>query len=69
MQADLFAKTCKIYQQFKNRKTLYGHLPPKNIAEIKPWDSVHVDLIVPYRKYIRQQQPGGIIIQNNVSLT
>ena len=31
-QAKMFAKTCKIYQQFRNRKTLYGHLPPKNIA-------------------------------------
>ena len=30
---------------------------------------VHVDLIGPYVKYIRQQQTGGAIINNNVSLT
>ena len=60
----MFAKPCKICQQFKNIKTLYGHLPHKNIAELKPWDSVHVDLIGPYSKSIRQQQPGGTIIGN-----
>ena len=50
MQAELFAKGCKNYQQFKNRKTLYVNLPPKNIAELKLWDSVHVDLIGTYSK-------------------
>ena len=44
-QAELYAKPCKISQQFKNRKTIYVHLPHKNIAELKPWDSVHADLI------------------------
>ena len=68
-QADLFAKTCKICQQFKKRETLYGHLPPKNIAELKPWDTLHVYLIGPYSKSIRQQHPGGTAIFNNSSLT
>ena len=68
-QAELFAKTCKICQQFKKRKTIYGHLPPKNISEIKLWDTVHVDLIGPYSKSIRQQQPGGTVIRNNSILT
>ena len=44
-------------------------MSPKNIAELKPWDTVHVDLIVPYSKYIRQQQPGGTVIQKNASWT
>ena len=35
-QAELFTKMCKTCQKFKNRKTVYGHLPPKNIAELKP---------------------------------
>ena len=30
-QADLFDKKCKVCQQFKNRKTIYGHQPHKDI--------------------------------------
>ena len=30
---------------------------------------MHVDLIFPYSKSIRQQRPGGAIIRNNASLT
>ena len=52
-QEELFAKMCKTCQKFKKRSTIYGHLPPKNIAEIKPWDTVHLDLIGPYSKSIR----------------
>ena len=60
---------CKTYQQFKKRKTIDGNLPPNNIEKLKPWDTVHVDLIGPYIKSRRQQQPGGTIIRNNTSLT
>ena len=60
---------CKTFQQFRKRKTVYGHLPPKNIAELKKWDTVHVDLMGPYIKSIRQKYPGGTVIQNNASLT
>ena len=45
--AELFTKTWKKFQQFKNRYTIYGHLPPKNIAELKPWYTVHVVLKQP----------------------
>ena len=55
-------KTCK---KFKKRKTLYEHLPPKNIAELKPWDLVHVYLIGTYIKSTRQHQPGGTVICKN----
>ena len=65
----MFAKTCKIYQLFKNRKNPYGHLPPKNISELKPWDSMHVDLIGPYIRSIRQQQPGYAVIHKISSIT
>ena len=68
-QAELFAKTCKTCQQFKKRKTLYRQLSPNNIAFIKPWDLVHIDLIGPYTKSIRQHHTGGAIIWNNASLT
>ena len=54
---------------FKNRKTLHGHLPPKIIAELRPWDLVHVDLIGPYSKSIIQHHTGGAMIKNHVSLT
>ena len=54
--------------QFKKRKTIYGRLPPKNISNLKLWYLVHVDLINPYSNSIRQHQPGGAIIKDNVSL-
>ena len=69
MQTYLYVKPCKICQSLKKRKTLYGHLVLKIIAELKTWDLVHVDLIVPYSESIKQQQPWGIIIKNNVILT
>ena len=56
-------------QQFKNRKTLYGHLPPNNTEELKPWDTVHIYLIGPYIKSIIKHHPDGTAIQNNYSLT
>ena len=68
-QEQLLAKKCKTCQHFKKRKTIYGHLTPKNIAELKPWDLVHVDLMGIYSKSIRQHKTDGSIIQKNVSLT
>ena len=68
-QSELFAKPCKTCQQFKNRRIVFGHLPPKNISELKKLDLVHVDLIGPHSKSIRQKQPGSAIIRKNVSLT
>ena len=59
-QAELFAKACKILQKFKKRKSLYGNLPSKNIAKLKMWDSVHVDLIGPYSKSIIQHLSGNM---------
>ena len=67
-QAELFHKMRNTCQKFKERKTIYGHLPSKNIPELKLWDSVHVDLIGTYRKSIIQKQPGGSIIQKNVNI-
>ena len=64
----MYANPCKICQQFKKRKTIYGSLPSKNIVEIKPWDTVNAGLIGPCSKSIRQHQPDGAIFNNNVSL-
>ena len=54
---------------FKNRKTHYGRLLPKNMEELKLWDTVHIDLIGTYSKSIRQQQPGVAAIKSDFSLT
>ena len=67
-QAELLAKTCKTCQQLKNIRTLYGHLTPKNIPELKQWYFGYVYLIGTYIKSIRKNQPGGDIIRNNVSM-
>ena len=67
-QVQLFPKRCNNCQQFKNRKTVYRHLPHQNISELKPWDLVHVYMICPYRNSIRQQHPDGAIIWKNSGL-
>ena len=60
---------CKKCQQFKYINTLYGHLPPNIMAALKPWNLVHIDLIIPYAKSIWQHHPGGLIIKKDMSLT
>ena len=68
-QEELYANPCKICHQFKRRNTQYGHLPPNNIAELKPWDMVHVDLIGSYINIIRQPNTVENTTRNNVSRT
>ena len=55
MRSELYAKPCKICQQFKNRNNIYEYLSPKNITELKTWGFLHVVLIVPYNKSIIKQ--------------
>ena len=59
-----------VQDTFKNQniKTINGRLPPRNIAELKMWDTVYLYLIGPYIEYIRQHQLCGAILKNNVSL-
>ena len=66
---DLYIKTCNKYQQFKNRKTIYGNLPTNIISALKWCNLVHIDLVGPYTKSIRQQNPGDEIINKYVRLT
>ena len=68
MQAELFTKTCKICKHFKNRNTLYGNIPLKNITELKQCYYMHVDLIDSYSKYIIQHQPCVTVIDKNAIL-
>ena len=37
--------------------------------ELKPWDTVHVELIGLYSKSITKENPGSAIIEKNASLT
>ena len=67
-QEELYANPCKICHQFKMRNTHYGHLPLNNIAELKPWDMAHVDLIGPYINDVIQQQPGTTTVNICASL-
>ena len=64
----MYAKQCKICQQFKKRKTLYGNIPTKNKVEQKLWDLVHVDLIGKYINCIIQQNLGGSTIKIDDSI-
>ena len=68
-QAEVYDNPCKICHWFKHINTMYGHLPPKNIVELKPWYSLNVDLIGPYIKSIIQQHTGGAIIKSDVCLS
>ena len=45
-------KRCPFYQRHKTIHKHYGHLPPKNIKEINPWDEVHVYMIGPWKVVI-----------------
>ena len=68
MKADMFYKTFKICQKFNKRNTLYVHMLPMNVSELKHWDLVHINLRGPYSNSIRQQHPSGAIIWKNSSL-
>ena len=68
-QAKSFCKKCDKCQRLKKRKIKYGHLPPKNIGELKPWDTVHVDLIGPYTVDVQQEQPGLEVKEVELKLT
>ena len=36
---------------------MYGHLPPKEVGQLVPWERVHVDLVGPYSIKTPQDQP------------
>jgi hypothetical protein len=59
-QAKEFVKTCKVCQEYKNKRK-YGHLPLKDVGELTPWKEVHIDLIGPYTVATKQRQPGNIL--------
>ncbi len=55
-----FTRVCETCQKFKKRVTRYGHLPHKTIAELKSWDTIHIDpLIGPYLVNVKNYKPAG----------
>jgi hypothetical protein len=68
-QAKKFAKHCKICQRFKRKNKRYGKLPPKEIEQMTPWHTVHIDLIGPYNIKTKQHAPGGEINDVELQLT
>ena len=58
-QCITFCKRCADCQKFKPRKNKYGHVPPKNVGVLVPWETVHTDLIGPYTLTTNQYQPDG----------
>ena len=62
-------KPCNLFQQFKNKNKLYGHLPPKIITKLKPCNLVNINLIGIYSNLIMQQKTVGAIIPNYLIFT
>jgi hypothetical protein len=67
-QAKQHVRTCKVCQQYKNKRK-YGHVPAKTIEDLVPWRTVHIDLIGPYTITAKQIQPGGEIKEIKLKLT
>jgi hypothetical protein len=44
-------------------------LPSKDIGELKPWHTVHVDLIGPYTVTAKHQQRAKKIVSTDLKLT
>ena len=68
-QANNFCKKCQVCQKHKPRRQKYGKLPPKNVGELTPWDTVHTDLIGPYTVTTNQLQHDGKIVETELELT
>ena len=69
-QAKGFCKKCGSCQKYKKRRVKYGKMPPKTIKDqLEPWHTVHVDLIGPYNKKVKQQQADGTVQVVELQLT
>ena len=45
-------RKCGYCQKYKVHHKPYGHLPPKNVSHVQPWDKVYVDMIGPWKVII-----------------
>jgi hypothetical protein len=68
-QATSFCQRCQECQKHKPCKRKYGHLPPRNVGQLIPWNTVHMDLIGPYSITTKQFQLGCSIVEQDMQLT
>ena len=68
-QCIAFCRKCPECQKHKPRRTKYGHVPPKNVGTLVPWDTVHTDLIGPYTVTTNQYQADGSTKEVTLQLT
>ena len=68
-QVTRFCERCPDCQKHKPRKRKYGQLPPKNVGELVPWSTVHVNLIGPYSIDAQQSQPDSLTANKHLQLT
>ena len=47
-------RKCPYCQKYKTVYQQFGHLPPKNIQYLSPWDEVHVDMTGPWKVTINK---------------
>ena len=48
-QVTQFVQCCEYCQRFNKQTVQYGHVPPKQIRHLQPWEEVDVDVIGPRR--------------------
>ncbi len=44
-----YVKQCQFCQRYNKQTQKYGHVPPKNVLHLNPWDEVCVDMIGPWK--------------------
>ena len=44
-----FVQSCEYCQQYNKQTVKYGHIPPKQIKHLSPWEEVSVDMIGPWK--------------------
>jgi hypothetical protein len=67
-QARTHCKNCSRCQNYKKRSTKYGHLPPKEVESLDPWNTVCVDLIGPYSLKAKIRSTDGKLKEREITL-
>ena len=44
-----FVKKCNFCQRFNKQTFKYGHVPPKQVKHLNPWEEISVDMIGPWK--------------------